>query len=254
VAAIVGGPTLWPLEAAPEVLRWYREFLPAASEDVYGFFAFLTVPPGPPFPEELRLQKMCSVVWCCTGPADQALAALAEAVREPAPPALHGLQVMPYMLLQTSFDALMPPGEQWYWKGDFVSALPDESIERHLEFAELMPTWKSDMHLYPIDGAAHRLGSGDTAFSYRDATWSMAIAGIDADPGRADELRAWATDYWQAVHPYSMGGAYVNFMMDEGQERVRATYRDNYDRLARIKASYDPDNLFHVNQNIRPAD
>jgi FAD/FMN-containing dehydrogenase len=253
VSTVVGGPTLWPLEAAPEVLRWYREYLPAASEDVYGFFAFLTVPPGPPFPPELHLQKMCGIVWCCTGPADQALAALADAVREPAPPALHGAQEMPYPLLQTAFDALMPPGEQWYWKGDFISELPDEAIARHLEFAETAPTWKSGMHLYPIDGAVHRVGSSDTAFSYRDATWSMALAGIDPDPANTEALRSWATDYWQAVHPYSMGGAYVNFMMDEGQERVRASYRDNYDRLARIKGAYDPGNLFHVNQNIRPA-
>jgi hypothetical protein len=109
------------------------------------------------------------------------------------------------------------------------------------------------MHLYPVDGAAHRLGRHDTAFSYRDATWSMVIAGIDPDPRKADELRAWATGYWEAIHPHSMGGAYVNFMMDEGPERVRATYRDNHDRLAAIKAGYDPDNVFHVNQNICPA-
>jgi FAD/FMN-containing dehydrogenase len=253
LSTVVGGPTLWPLEAAPEVLRWYREFLPAAPEDVYGFLAFLTVPPGPPFPEELHLRKMCGVVWCCTGPADRALAALADAVREPAPPALHGVQELPYPLLQSAFDEIMPPGDQWYWKGDFVSELPDEAIARHVEFAAAAPSWKSGMHLYPVDGAAHRVGSGDTAFSYRDATWSMALAGIDPDPARAGELRAWATDYWQAVHPYSLGGAYVNFMMDEGPERVRATYRDNHDRLARIKARYDPGNLFHVNQNVRPA-
>jgi FAD/FMN-containing dehydrogenase len=253
VSTVVGGPTLWPLEATPEVLRWYREFLPAAPEDVYGFFAFLTVPPGPPFPEELHLQKMCGVVWCCTGPAEQAQTMLAAAVQEPARPALHAVQELPYPLLQTAFDALMPPGEQWYWRGDFVAEFPDEAIERHLEFAATMPTWKSGMHLYPIDGAAHCVGSGDTAFSYRDASWSMAMAGIDPDPARADELRAWVTEYWQAVHPYSMGGAYVNFMMDEGQERVRATYRDNYDRLARIKAAYDSDNVFHLNQNIQPA-
>jgi FAD/FMN-containing dehydrogenase len=252
VSAVIGGPTLWPLEATPEVLRWYREFLPAAPEDVYGFFAFLTVPPGPPFPEELHLKKMCGIVWCCTEPGEQTEKALAAAVQEPAPPALHAVQEMPYPLLQKAFDALMPPGEQWYWRGDFVAEIPDEAIVRHLEFAETAPTWKSGMHLYPIDGAVHRVGKHDTAFSYREATWSMAIAGIDADPARAEELRTWVTEYWQAVHAYSMGGAYVNFMMEEGQDRVRATYRDNYDRLAHIKRQYDPNNLFHVNQNIQP--
>jgi FAD/FMN-containing dehydrogenase len=253
VSTVVGGPTLWPLKAAPEVMRWYREFLPAVPEHVYGFFAFLTVPPAPPFPEQLHLQKMCGVVWCCTGPAAEAEQLLAKAVQEPAAPALHGVHELPYPRLQSAFDALYPSGQQWYWKGDFVAEIPDEAIERHLEFAETMPTWQSGMHLYPIDGAAHRVDAGETAFSYRDATWSMVMAGIDADPAQADQLRTWATAYWEAIHPYTMGGAYVNFMMEEGQERVRATYRGSYDRLARIKAHYDPDNLFHVNQNIAPA-
>jgi hypothetical protein len=110
-----------------------------------------------------------------------------------------------------------------------------------------------DRHLYPIDGAAHDIGSADTAFSYRDAQWAEVIFGVDPDPSNADAIRDWCVGYWDATHPYSAGGAYVNFMMDEGQERVRATYRDNYDRLARVKAQYDPDNVFHVNQNIHPA-
>jgi FAD/FMN-containing dehydrogenase len=253
VAKVLGGPTLWPLEAAPEVLRWYRDFLPHAPEDVYGFFAFLTVPPVPPFPEKLHLQKMCGVVWCCTSPTDRAEQELAAAVGEPASPALHGVHELPYPLLQAAFDALYPEGHQWYWKGDFVAEIPDEAIVRHLEFADVMPTMQSGMHLYPIDGAVHRVAGDETAFSYRDATWSMVIAGIDPDPSKADELREWATSYWQAIHPFSMGGAYINFMMEEGEERVQATYRDNYARLAEIKTQYDPDNIFHVNQNIRPA-
>jgi hypothetical protein len=108
------------------------------------------------------------------------------------------------------------------------------------------------MHLYPIDGAGHDVGSAETAFSYRDANWSQVIVGVDPEPGNADLLRRWTVDYWEALHPHSAGGAYVNVMMEEGQERVRATYRDNFERLGRIKARYDPDNLFHVNQNIRP--
>ena len=252
VATVFGGPTLWPLEAAGDVLRWYRDFLPAAPEDVYGFFAFMTVPPAPPFPEELHLRKMCGIVWCCTGDPGQAADALAS-VSEPAAPALHGVQELPYPVLQAAFDGLYPAGHQWYWQGDFVAELPDEAIARHLEHAEALPTMQSGMHLYPIDGAVHRVAADETAFSHRDATWSMAIVGVDPDPANADRIREWTIDYWEALHPYSMGGAYLNFMMDEGQERVRATYRDNYTRLAAIKAAYDPDNLFHVNQNIRPS-
>ncbi len=253
VSTVVGGPTLWPLEAADDVLRWYRGFQLAAEEDVYGFFAFLTVPPGPPFPEELHLRKMCAVVWCCSGPADQADRMLRAAVHEPAPPALHAAQELPYPALQHTFDELIPPGLQWYWRGDFVQEISDDAIGRHREFAERMPTMLSAMHLYPVDGAPQRVGRHETAFSYRDANWSMVIGGVDPEPANTDAISAWAVDYWEALHPYSMGGAYVNFLMDESQGRVHATYRDNYDRLARIKARYDPDNVFRVNQNIRPS-
>jgi len=252
VTTVVAGPTLWPLEAAGDVLRWYREFQPSASEDVFGFFAFLTVPPVAPFPAQLHLKKMCGIVWCYTGPKEQASDAFAPALRV-AKPALHGVQEMPYPVLQGAFDGLYPPGDQWYWRGDFVKEIPDAAIARHVEFAARLPTMQSTMHLYPIDGAAHRVGKDETPFSHRDANWSQVIVGVDHDPARADALRSWAVEYWEALHPYSAGGAYVNFMMDEGQERIRASYRDNYARLARVKSQYDPDNLFHVNQNIKPA-
>jgi FAD/FMN-containing dehydrogenase len=249
VDTVVAGPMLWPLERAAEVLRWYRDFLPSAPEDLNGFFAFLTVPPAPPFPEELHLQKMCGVVWCWTGPAAEADAAVAPA--RALQPALDGLQPMPFPVLQSAFDGLYPPGDQWYWRADFIREVPDEAVARHVEHGSAMPTMQSTMHLYPIDGAAHRSGPADTAFSYRDATWAMVIAGVDPDPGKATELRDWAVGYWDAIHPYSAGGAYVNMMMDEGNDRVRASYRDNYDRLVEVKHRYDPDNFFHVNQNIR---
>jgi FAD/FMN-containing dehydrogenase len=174
-------------------------------------------------------------------------------VEEPAAPALHAAQELPYPMLQTAFDELIPAGLQWYWRGDFFDQIADEAIARHVEFGAAMPTMLSSMHLYPVDGAVHRVGGEETAFSYRDANWSMVIGGIDPEPANAEIISDWAVDYWEALHPYSMGGAYVNFMMEEGEERVRATYRGNYERLARIKSVYDPENVFHVNQNIRPA-
>ena len=251
VDTVVGGPTLWPLEQAPEVLRWYRDFIEDAPEDLYGFFAFLEVPPGPPFPEELHGEKVCGVVWCYTGPEEEADEVFAP-VLSVGTPALHGVHAMPYPALQGAFDALYAPGLQWYWKGDFVRELSDEAIAEHVRHAEV-PTTHSTMHLYPVNGAVHGVGEDETAWSYRDATWSMVIAGVDPDPANADRVTTWAKDYWEALHPYSAGGAYLNFMMEEGDERIRATYRGNYDRLARVKARYDPDNLFRVNQNIKPA-
>jgi FAD/FMN-containing dehydrogenase len=252
VATVVAGPTLWPLDRSADVLRWYREFLPQAPEDLNGFFAFLTVPPAPPFPEELHLQKMCGVVWCYTGPAEQADAIFAP-VRAFGPPALDGLQPMPWPMLQSAFDALYPTGHQWYWRADFVNELSDAAIAEHVTWGAQLPSMQSTMHLYPIDGAVHRVGPTETAFSYRDATWAEVMVGVDPDPANASQITAWTKDYWQAVHPHSAGGAYVNFMMDEGQERVQATYRDNYARLVDVKHRYDPTNLFRVNQNIRPT-
>ncbi|HZQ64572.1 MAG TPA: FAD-binding oxidoreductase [Gaiellaceae bacterium] len=252
VDTVVAGPMLWSLDRSAEILRAYREFIPSAPRELNGFFAFLTVPPAPPFPEELHLQKMCGVIWCYSGPASEADAALAPA-RDWAPVALDGVQPMPLPMLQGAFDGLYPPGDQWYWRADFVTEIPDEAVERNVEFGEKLPTWKSTMHLYPIDGAVHDVGESDTAWAYRNARWSQVMVGVDPDPANAEALRTWAVDYWEALHPYSAGGAYVNFMMDEGQDRVKATYGKNYDRLVQVKKTYDPDNVFHVNQNIVPA-
>jgi FAD/FMN-containing dehydrogenase len=159
---------------------------------------------------------------------------------------------MPHPAIQGAFDPVYPAGDQWYWRADFVKDISDEAIEIHAKFGPEMPTWKCTMHLYPIDGAAHDVGPTDTAWSYRDANYGAVFAGVDPDPANVDAIRRWSVDYQEALHPYSAGGAYVNMMMDEGQERVRASYRDNYDRLAEIKAKYDPDNTFRVNQNIQP--
>ena len=161
---------------------------------------------------------------------------------------------MPYLALQSLFDGLYPKGLQWYWKGDFVKTLPDAAIEAHLANAAKMPSAISGMHLYPIDGAVHRHKTDETAWNCRDATWSMVIVGVDPDPKKAPALKKWAQDYWAAVHPFDLVGAYPNFMMDdEGDARLKASFGDNYPRLAALKKRYDPANLFHVNQNIRPA-
>jgi FAD/FMN-containing dehydrogenase len=252
VGTVVGGPTFWPVEQGAEVLSAYREFLPSAPRELNGFFAFHTVPPAPPFPEAIHLRKVCGVVWCYVGGEEDAAKAMAPLLDALPEPLMHGVAPMPHPALQSAFDGLYPPGDQWYWRADFVKEIPDEAVELHARFGAEMPTLKSTMHLYPIDGAAHELASSDTAWSYRDARWAAVYAGVDPDPANVGDVRKWSIDYFEALHPYSAGGAYVNMMMDEGQERVRASYRDNYDRLARVKASYDPDNLFRVNQNIEP--
>ncbi|MDF6043389.1 FAD-binding oxidoreductase [Streptomyces sp. JH14] len=247
------GITVWPVDRTREVLEWYRDFLPQAPEDLNGFFAALSVPPGPPFPEEIHGQKMCGVIWCWTGDPGLLGTTLA-VVDEPGPPAFHFTAPMPYPALQTMFDGLLPAGLQWYWRGNFFDRITDDAVDVHVKYAENLPTDLSTTHLYPVDGAAHRIGADDTAWAYRDAVWSGVIAGIDPDPDKAETLRQWCVDYWEELHPHSMGGTYVNFMgTGETPDRVRASYRDHYDRLAAVKRAYDPDNVFHVNHNIEPA-
>ena len=252
VHTVCAGPMLWKIEQAADIMKWYREFIVSAPEDVSGFFAFLTVPPGPPFPEALHMKKMCGIVWCCTSPLEQANQIL-DSIRAYRTPAFEFFAPMPFPMLQSMFDGLYAPGLQWYWKADFVKELGDRAIDLHVKHGSQLPTLHSTMHLYPINGAAHRHSHSETPWKYRDATWSEVIVGVDPDPANRERITNWARDYWQALHPFGAGGAYVNFMMDEGADRIRATYGENYDRLAKIKAKYDPANFFSVNQNIPPA-
>ena len=253
VPTVVAGPTFWAVDQAVDVLSVYRDFIGKAPRELNGFFAFATVPPGPPFPEELHMRKVCGVVWCYSGSDEDAAAAMAPMLEATPEPLMHGVQSMPHAAIQGAFDEVYPKGDQWYWRADFVSDIPDAAVEIHARFGAAMPTWKSTMHLYPIDGAVHDVSADATAWAYRNVNWGSVIVGVDPDPANAELIRQWTVDYFDALHPYSAGGAYVNMMMDEGQERVRASYRGNYDRLARIKAAYDPENVFRINQNIEPA-
>jgi FAD binding domain/Berberine and berberine like len=252
VSTVLAGPTFWPIEQTPEVMRFYREFLPTAPRELNGFLALMTVPPADFLPAELHFRKVCGVIWCYVG-APEAADELFAPVQEVGTPLLHGVGPMPFPALQSLFDGFYSPGLQWYWRADFLRELPDAAIEEHVRFAEALPTVHSTMHLYPIDGAVHDVGKSETPFSFRDASWAEVIVGVDPDAANSGLIRDWTVDYWDATHPYSAGGAYVNFMMDEGHARVRATYGENYDRLAADKAAYDPSNVFRVNQNIEPV-
>jgi FAD/FMN-containing dehydrogenase len=249
---IVGGPTFWALEDTDQLLAVYREWLPSAPRNVTGFFNFHTIPPADPFPPEIHLRLVCGVVWCIDASDEDAAAAMAPMLSV-AEPLMHGVGRMPIAALNGAFDGPYGPGDQWYWRGDFVREIPDEAIELNREWNARMPGFKCGSHIYPIDGAAQDVAAEDTAFAFRDATWSQVFVGVDPDPAKAQELRDWTVGYHEALHPFSAGGAYVNFMMEEGQERVQATYGPNYERLAKAKAAYDPDNVFRVNQNIAPA-
>jgi FAD/FMN-containing dehydrogenase len=252
VNMVVAGPTFWEMEKAADIMRFYRKFIANAPDELNGFFAFLTVPPVPPFPEELHMKQVCGIVWHYNGPEEKAHEVL-EPVKNYNKPLMHGVMLMPHTAMQSAFDGLYPPGYQWYWRADFVNELSDKAIDEHVKFGSKLPSMFSTMHLYPIDGAAGRVKNNETAWNYRQAKWAEVIVGVDPDPANNDKIISWTKSYWEAVHPYSAGGAYVNFMMDEGEDRIKASYGDNYKRLTEIKKKYDPNNLFRVNQNIKPA-
>ncbi len=251
VGTVYAGPIIWSLDKAAEVMKFYGEFITTAPEELNGIFAFLVVEPEPPFPEHLHNKNVCAAVLCYVGPMEKA----EEVVRplaEFGEPAFVGLGPMPFPVLQTVFDAVAPPGLHNYWKADFVTELSDELIAAHVEYGPRVPNIYSGAITFSVGGAAHRLGSRDTAWSYRDANFSHVIYAADADPAAIEMETAWVRAYWDALHPHSAGGAYVNFLGDEGESRVAASYRDNYARLVEIKRTYDPANLFRMNQNIRP--
>lgn len=253
VSTVYAGPIFWEAKDGRRVMQWYREFLPQAPVELGSFLGLKMVPSTEPFPKEHWGKKICALISCYSGPLDKAEEVMKPIRQELPSPILDWMGPMPFPAIQSLFDPLLPKGLQWYWKGDFVKELSDKAIDAHLEHAAKAPSELSLMHLYPIDGAVHRVGRSATAWSCREARWSMVIAGIDPDPAKAGALTAWARGYWEAVHPSTLGGAYVNFMMEEGEDRIRATYGDNYARLVAIKSKYDPTNFFRVNQNIRPA-
>ena len=195
---------------------------------------------------------MCALIVCYTKPMEEA-EEVVKPIRDFGSPMLDLLGPIPYPALQQLFDTLLPPGLQHYWKADFVKELTDEAIEIHVKQGPKIPTVESVMHIYPLSGAVHRVGKDETAFSYRDVEFVHIISAVYPDPKDSPRNTAWVREYWSALHPYSAEGSYVNFMMHEEEERIKATYRENYGRLVEIKNKYDPTNLFHMNQNIKPC-
>ncbi|MDP4213451.1 MAG: FAD-binding oxidoreductase [Bacteroidota bacterium] len=251
VKTVFGGPTLWPIEKTNEIMAWYHQFIHDAPDELNGFFATMVIP-GPPFPEHLHKKQFCGIVWCYAGDLEKANEIFKPILAMK--PLFDHLGPMPYPAIQRMFDGLLPPGLQWYWRADFFNELEAEVRNTHLKFGSKIPTPLSQMHLYPISGAAGRVAKDATPWAYRDAKYAGVVVGIDPDPANADKISSWCKEYSDALHPYSSGGAYLNFIMNEGQDRIKASYRHNYDRLRKIKRKYDPDNFFRVNQNILPAE
>ena len=251
--SFVGGPIFYELDAGPDVMRVFRDYTAKAPRELGGFFGFHIAPPLPFIPEKRHGETLCAIVasWC--GAADQA-AKMLQPLRDAGPVVAEHLGPIPYPALQSAFDPLLPPGLQHYWKSDFVADLTDEAITVHMQHGPKVPYVSSTMHLYLIDGAVHDMGADETAFPVRDARFSMNVVGIWPEPKDNDKNIAWVRDYYKSIHPYSgYEGGYTNFMSTDDQDRVRENYGAGYKRLKEIKTRWDPDNVFHLNQNIQPA-
>lgn len=253
VDQIVGGPIFYEVEDAPAVMALYSDYIEQAPEELGAFFAWQIAPPLPFIPEDRVGDLFCVMVTCWAGPAEEADAVL-KPFLDVAPVKAQHVGPMPYAALNSAFDGLVPAGLQHYWKADFVTDLSDDAIAAHLEHGRRTPVVNSTMHLYSINGAVHRVGPEDTAFGHRDKKFAAVIAGMWPDPAHNDANISWVRDYYAAIHPHSGSeGGYINFMAGDDEHRVADNYGSNYERLARVKAAYDPDNLFHLNQNIIPA-
>lgn len=252
VKMVLAGPVFYSIEKAGDVLRFYREFIADAPEELSAFFAFQIGPEAPFIPKHLQGVTMCAIVACYCGPIDKA-ESLVKPIREFGPPALDLMGPLPMPALQSMFDPLLPPGLQHYWKADYIHEITDEMIAVHVQHGPKTPTVQSTMHIYPTSGAVHRVRKDQTAYAARDVNFVHVIPAMYPDPKDTPKNMAWVRDYWNALHPYSAKAAYVNFLMEEGDERIAATYGDNYKRLVALKNKYDPTNLFHMNQNIKPS-
>jgi FAD/FMN-containing dehydrogenase len=250
---VFAGPIFWDANDARQVMAMYRDFIPNAPEELGLFVGLKTVPPVDPFPREHWNKRACALIGAFNGPIAEGQKLIASLLEKLPAPLFNWMGEMPWTAINSLFDPFFPKGLQWYWKGDFVKALPDEAIDVHIANALKAPTPFCLMHLYPIDGAVRRVAKDATPWSARDASFSMVIAAISPDAKDAEALKTWGRAYWGAIHPFNLEGAYVNFMdADEAENRVELSYGDNYKRLASIKAKYDPNNLFRVNQNIKP--
>jgi hypothetical protein len=233
------------------VLRFYREFIKDAPEQLGAFPAFHLAPPLPFIPADRHGDPFLLVVACWAGPVEEGEQAL-KPLHDVAPVFAEHVGPMPYHALNSAFDALHGPGLQHYWKSNFVKELTDDAIAAHLEYGPKAPAVNTAVHIYPINGAVHRVAPGDTAFAYRDASFATVIAGMWPDPADNETSTKWVRDYYAATAPHSEDGGYINFMAEDDQDRIRANYKGNYDRLVQVKQKYDPNNLFHLNQNIKP--
>lgn len=239
---VLAGMVVHPLEKGREVLRFYREYTGQAPDELSAWAALLTSPDGHP---------LVAILACYLGPGEQGEKAL-RPLKEFGPPMMDMIQPMPYVKAQSLIDESFPKGRYNYWKSNLLSELSDGTIDALVEGFAAVASPYSSVLIEQLGGAMSRVGKDETAFNHRDAPYDLVIMPMWSDSVESDQHIRWADELWRAVQPSSAGGVYVNYLGNEGEERVKAAYGTNYERLVALKHKYDPTNLFRFNQNIRP--
>ncbi|HTY25941.1 MAG TPA: FAD-binding oxidoreductase [Desulfomonilaceae bacterium] len=250
---VFGGALFYAAAKAKDLLRFYRGWVHKLPDELTTLIVFLTAPPAPFIPRQLQGTPMVAIAMCLAGAVEQG-DALIKPLREFAQPEIDQLGPIPYTQLQNMFDAGAPRGIQSYWKTEYLSGLDDQAINTLIEHVAKMGAPFAQVHIHHIEGAVGRVDNGATAFGHRDTPFILNILGMCMDSAETDRHIAWVRAFAKGVQPYSTGATYLNFLGVEGEARVKAAYGDKkYDRLVQLKNKYDPRNLFHVNQNIKPA-
>lgn len=250
IADILGGPTFYPLDS--EVVHGYLDLLADAPDELNLVLGLVRAPPAPFVPEVWHGTPVCAVLTCWSGPREHD-DRIRDRLERIGPAVGQFVDRMPYPMINTLFDDVLPFGLRHYWKGCFNDGLLDRAIDAHVSFAETLPSPESATLIFPIDGACHRVGPNETAFGYRDATFAVGIGATWHDPADDAANIAWTRAYYDALRPTAMAGGYVNFSSDDDAAQIRANYEHNHHRLGEVKRRYDPGNRFRLNQNIDPG-
>ena len=250
---VYGGLIAWPFERADEILRAYRAITMDAPRELAVWLIALTAPPAPFVPKEWHGKKLCAMAVCYTGDLAETEAVLAP-IRALRDPAVDLLQELPYTAVQALIDGTEPKGMHYYWKTEFLTELSSDFLSMLAEVFATCPIPGAELGILHLGGAANELDEDDGAIGNRDARYVLGVLGMwEPDQPDGDAFEDWVRDAWARLRPFSTGRTYINFQTaDEGDERVRATYGANYERLVELKQAYDPENLFRSNRNIRP--
>jgi len=255
MSTVLGGQVIHPVAKAREALQFWRDFSATAPEELTDGAVLLNAPPAPFLPVETHGTPVVGIIGVCTGPIDAAEQVI-QPLRDFGPPIADLLQPMPFMASQTMIDDAFPPGYHNYWKSSFLKSLSDDAIDTVLTYFARIPSAMSAVILeHNGDGAMNRVSETDTAFGHRDWSYNILIVSMWNDPADSEKNIAWTREFWEAMKPYTTERVYVNYLGDEGEERVKAAYSAaTYERLVALKNKYDPTNLFRLNQNIKPTE